>query len=154
MCYFCKLIKTQTPLYLFHLIPPKLNSLRHPNTYSAMRCRKDCLKNYFIPYVVTEWNRLSTDTRNWIFCQGFRKSFLSFIKPTCSSLFSIYHSVKLLVRLRFGFSHLREYKFRHNFHDNLNPLCSCNLEPEKLHTNFCAATTSLPLVWLSWMILS
>ena len=33
MCYFYKLIKTQKPLYLFNLIPPKLNSLRHPNTY-------------------------------------------------------------------------------------------------------------------------
>ena len=51
-------------------------------------------------------------------------SLLSFIKPTCSSLFSIHHpvSVKLLVRLRLGFSHLRELKFRQNSHDILNPL--------------------------------
>ena len=28
-CYFYKLIKTQKPLYLFYLIPPNLNSLRH-----------------------------------------------------------------------------------------------------------------------------
>ena len=27
MCYFYKLSKTQKPLYLFNLIPPKLNSL-------------------------------------------------------------------------------------------------------------------------------
>ena len=32
MCYFYKLIKTQKPLYLFNVIPPKFNSLRHPNT--------------------------------------------------------------------------------------------------------------------------
>ena len=44
MWYFCKLIKTQKPLYLSNLIPPKLNSFRHPNTYSVMRCRND----YFI----------------------------------------------------------------------------------------------------------
>ena len=57
---------------------------------------------------------------------------LSFIKPTCSSLLSIHYlvCVKLLVRLILGFSHLREHKFRHNFHDTLNPLCSCSLEPE------------------------
>ena len=28
------------------------------------------------------------------------------------------------------FSHLSEHKFRHNFSDTLNPLCSCTLETE------------------------
>ena len=32
--------------------------------------------------------------------------------------------IKLLTRLRVGFSHLREHKFRHNFVDAINPLCS------------------------------
>ena len=27
-------------------------------------------------------------------------------------------------------SHLREHKFRHNFQDTINPLCSCSLEIE------------------------
>ena len=132
MCYFFKLMKTQKALYLFNVIPPKLNSLRHPNTYSVMRCRNDYFKNSFIPYVVREWNKLSTDIRNSTSYQQFRKSLLSFIKPTCSSLFSIHHpvGVKLLVRSRLGFSHLHEHKFRHNFHDTLNPLCSCSLELE------------------------
>ena len=97
-----------------------------------MRCRNDYFKNSFIRYVVREWNKLSTEIRNSTSYQQFRKSLLSFIKPTCSSLFYIHHSVgvKLLVRLRLGFSHLREHKFRHNFHDTLNPLCPCSLEPE------------------------
>ena len=132
MCYFYKVVKTQKPLYLFVLIPPKLNSLRHPNTYSVMRCRNDYFKNSLKPYVAREWNRLSTEIRNSTFCQQFRKLLLSFIKPTCSSLFSIHHpvGVKLLVRLKLGFSHSREHKFRHSFHDILNPLCCCSLEPE------------------------
>ena len=134
MCYFYKLIKNQKPLYLFNLIPPssKLNSLRHPSTYSVMRCRNDYFENSFIPYVVREWNRLSTEIRYSTSCQEFRKSLLSFIKPTCSPLFSIHHPVvvKLLVRLKLGFSHLRKHKFRHNFHDTLNPLCCCSLEPD------------------------
>ena len=114
------------------MIPPKLNSLRHPNTYSVMRCRNNYFKNFVIPYVVREWNKLSTEIRNSTSYQQFRKSLLSFIKPTCSSLFSIHQpvGVKLLVRLRLGFSHLGDHKFRHNFHDTLNPLCSCSLEPE------------------------
>ena len=79
-----------------------------------------------------EWNRLSTEIRNLTSCQEFRKSLLSFIKSTCSSQFSIHRpvGVKLLVRLRLGFSHLREHKFRQNFHDTLNPLCSCSLKLE------------------------
>ena len=32
--------------------------------------------------------------------------------------------------MRFGFSHLSNRKFRHNFADLLNPLCSCSLETE------------------------
>ena len=79
-----------------------------------------------------EWNTMSTEIRNSTSHQQFRKSLLSFIKRTCSRLFSIHHpvGVKLLVRLRPGFSQLREHKFRHNFHDTLNPLCSCSPEPE------------------------
>ena len=33
-------------------------------------------------------------------------------------------------RVRLGFSHLSEHKFRHKFADSLNPLCSCSLETE------------------------
>ena len=132
MCYFYKLIKTQKSLHLFKLMPPKLNSFRYPNTYSVKRCRNDYFKNSLIPYVVREWNRLSSKILNSTSCQEFRKLLLSFIKPTCSSLFSIHHhaGVKCLIRLRLSFSHLREHKFRHNFHDSLNPLYSCILEPE------------------------
>ena len=38
--------------------------------------------------------------------------------------------IKLLTRLRLGFSHLSEHIFRHNFADSLNPLFSCSLETE------------------------
>ena len=41
MRYFYKLIKTQKPFYLFYLIPAKLNSLRHPGTYSVMKYKSD-----------------------------------------------------------------------------------------------------------------
>ena len=32
--------------------------------------------------------------------------------------------------LRLGFSHLQEHKFKHNFQDTLNQLCSCSIEAE------------------------
>ena len=98
-----------------------------------MRCKTYYFKNSHIPYVVTEWNKLSSEIHNSTFYQQFRKSLLPSIKPTWSTLCSIYHpvDVKLLVRLRFGFSHLCEHKFRLNFQDTLNPLCSCSPESER-----------------------
>ena len=105
MCYFYKIITIRKPLYLFNLIPPKLNSPRYPNTYSVMRCRNNYFKNSFIPHAVRKWNNLSTEIRNSSSHQQFGKLLLSFIKPTCSTRFSIHHHVgfKLLVRLRFCF---------------------------------------------------
>ena len=62
----------------------------------------------------------------------FRKSLLKFIRPSASKVYNINARVgiKLITRLRFGFSHLREHKLKHNFQDTLNPLCSCSTEVE------------------------
>ena len=111
---------TQKPLYLFNLIPPQLNSLYHLNTYSFMQCRNDYFKKFF--HTLYSERIDQTKIRNSTSYQKFRKSSLSSIKPTCSPLFSIHHpvGVKLLVRLRLGFSHLRKHKVRHDFHDTLN----------------------------------
>ena len=38
--------------------------------------------------------------------------------------------IKFLTRLRLGLSHLREHKFKHNFQDTLNPICSCGKDTE------------------------
>ena len=34
--------------------------------------------------------------------------------------------IKYLTRLRIGFSHLKEDKFKHNFQDSIDPICSCS----------------------------
>ena len=44
--------------------------------------------------------------------------------------------MKYLTRLRLGFSHLNEHKFRHNVQNCLNPLCSCSLEVETTNHYF------------------
>ena len=57
---------------------------------------------------------------------------LNFRRPIENSTCKIYDplGIKLLTRLRLGFSYLSEHKFRHNFTDSLNSLCSCSLEIE------------------------
>ena len=61
-----------------------------------------------------------------------------FIRSTANSTFGTndVSSLKLLTRLRVGFSHLREHKFKHNFQDTLNPLCPCSLEVEDTYQFF------------------
>ena len=57
---------------------------------------------------------------------------LKFIRPVERKILNVNDpfEIKMLTRLRLGFSHLREHKFRHGFKDTLNPLCSCSIEAE------------------------
>ena len=79
----------------------------------------------------------------------FRNILLKFIRPAQRKTFNINDSagVKSLTRLRLGFSHLRDHKFRHGFRDILNPLCPCSIETETtahyfLRCHFCNANRS------------
>ena len=62
----------------------------------------------------------------------FRNSLLKIGRPDQNSIFKVFNPlrIKLLSRLRLGLSHLNEHRFRHNFMNCLNPLCSCLLEVE------------------------
>ena len=53
---------------------------------------------------------------------------LSFIRPMPNTICNIHNPlrVKYLARLRIGFSHLKEHKFKHNFQDSIDPMCSCS----------------------------
>ena len=63
---------------------------------------------------------------------------LIFIRPIGNSTCKIYDplGIKLLTRLRLGFSHLFEHKFRHKFADLPSLLCSCSLETESTRRFF------------------
>ena len=45
-----------------------------------------------------------------------------------NSIYNIHNSlwVRYLIRLKIGFSQLKEHKLKHNLHDSINPMCSCN----------------------------
>ena len=57
-----------------------------------------------------------------------KKRLLSFIRPRSNSIYNIHNplGVKYLTRLRIGFSHLKEHKFRHDFQNSIDPMCSCS----------------------------
>ena len=92
----------------------------------------DYFGNSFFPYSVNQWNNLDPVIRNTVKISMFKKSLLKFIRPSQDYVYNVndYVGLKLLTRLRLNLSHLYEHKFRHNFQDTVNSLCSCSLESE------------------------
>ena len=86
----------------------------------------------FFPSKLKDWFNLDASIRNSESIAIFKSRLLSLIRPSQSNVYNIFDPIglKLLTRLRLGFSHLNEHKFRHNFQDCLNPLCLCSLEIE------------------------
>ena len=100
--------------------------------FRNFKINTEYFKNSFFPYCVNEWNKLGLELRNSLSISKFKKDVLTFIRPKMCPVYKIHDPIglKFLTRLRVNLSHLREHKFRHNFLDILNPLCSCSLEIE------------------------
>ena len=132
LCYVYKTVNTKQSADLYDLIPPFQRLSRDKGCIYEPFCRTGSFKNSFSPYAIMEWNKLDSEIRNADTYVSFRKMLLNLIRPMGNSTYKIYDSlgIKLLTRLRLGFSHLPEHKFRHNFADLLNPLCSRSLETE------------------------
>ena len=64
----------------------------------------------------------------------FRNSSLKIGRSIPNSIFKIHDplGIKFLTGLTLGLSHLNKHRFRHNFQDCLNTLCSCSLEVESI----------------------
>ena len=144
-------ISTKLPVYIYDFIPPVRQSQTHPNTFNFFTCRAEYFKKtHFFPCVIGKWNKLQklvNGTNPEISSSGsyniFRKSLLNFIRPRASKVNDTI-GIKLITRLRLGFSPLREHKFKHNFQDTLNPLCSCriNLSGQKNNNNLVSRIAS------------
>ena len=62
----------------------------------------------------------------------FRKRLIKFIRLKANSIFNINNpmGIKYLTRLKLGFYHLKEHKFKYNFQDSVDSLCSCGIKTE------------------------
>ena len=145
MSYLYKIILTKLPPYLYELIPPLQRSHRYSGCFQTFRCRTTFFQNWFLPFTITEWNKLDSDIKNIHSHAMFRKKLLTFIRPLGNDTNRIYDplGVRLLNRLRLGFCHLREQKFRHKITDTLNPLCSCFLKTEDTEHYFLRCQNNL-----------
>ena len=119
-----KIFKVQSPDYLFKILPSikRAYNTRNVDYIPCFNTRHKFFMNSFFPSTLIEWSNLDINIRNSESYAIFKKSILRFIRPSENPISIL---IKLINRLRLGFSHLREHKFRHNFQDTLNPICSC-----------------------------
>ena len=117
LCLLYKVFSSGQPSYIYDLLPPLRSSRRHVNSFNLVTCKSEYFKNSFIPNVIYEWNKLDPDIRSSASYNLFRNTLLKFIRSAQRKTHHINDSVgvKLLTRLRLGFSHLRGHKFRHGF---------------------------------------
>ena len=89
-------------------------------------------KQSYFPSSLEEWFHLKLSIGNSANINAFKQKLLPFICPLENSILNVFdqEGLKLLTRLRLGFSHLNEHRFRHNFQECLEPLCTCSLETE------------------------
>ena len=137
LIFFHKIILGLLPSYLKDYLIP-CDNLRTYLTRSSTQkriktfpARTKTFESSFFPYCAEAWGNLSEELRNINSINTFKSSILNFVRPTENSVFEVHDikGVKLLTRLRLDFSHLNEHRFRHNFNDILNPMCSCGKEP-------------------------
>ena len=132
--HFHRIVRNKSPGCLYKYILPsnRVYLTRNSNNIKQIFCESEYFANSFFSDTIKEWNELSLKIRNSESYSIFKKHLLKFIRTIPNSVFGVanIYGIKLLTRLRVGLSHLREHKFRHNFQDTINPLCSCSLEIE------------------------
>ena len=113
MRWLCHLYNLPSSM-IYYLISPFQRSSRKKGYIYEPFCQTVSFKIYFLPHAIKEWNKLDPDIRNAETYASLRKMFLNFIRPIGNSTYKISDplAIKLLNRLRLGFSHLSEHKFR------------------------------------------
>ena len=131
-CMFKIMIK-EAPNYLIIFVPEcETNTRTRNNSIPTFNHRTNCFKYSFFPSTLNDWFNLDLKIRNSESISIFKSKGLSFIFPVQTNIYNISDPKVLtfLTLVRLGLSHLNEHRFRRNFQDCLNPLCSCSLKIE------------------------
>ena len=99
-------------------------SLRNQDVIGRIRTRTEKFKSSFYPNCLAEWNELDHEIRLSPSVAIFKRKLISKIGPPAGSTSEILLSY--LTQLRVGLSKLYFHKFRHNFGDSINPMCTIN----------------------------
>ena len=134
LSFIYEVIANQSLFYLFNMIPRKntFRPTRGSDNIPLLGTKHNFFQNSNFPVAIKEWNSLDTDIRKSDSISIFKKRILSFIRPLSNKVSNSHNSqgLKLLKRFQLGLSHLCYHKFKHNFLDTINPLCSCGSDIE------------------------
>ena len=133
LVFFYKIVNGLAPSYLSDILPPQREEeeegerRREIPPFRMPFCRTERYRSSFFPYCISEWNKLDRSLRELPSSETFKNAILKSLRPKGNPVFRVPDNkgVIFLTRLRVGFSHLREHKFRHNFADTLDPFCNC-----------------------------
>jgi len=133
LCMFYKIKKGFAPAYLSEHIPNYIEpniELRNRNERTLFS-RTDRYSNSFFPYCINNWNKLDATIKALPSLSLFKKHLNTYIRPTGKSCYGITDSIgiKLLTKIRVGFSDLRDHRYNHKF-NCASPVCSCRLDDE------------------------
>ena len=84
LCCFYKVLKGQSPKYIFNIIP-KLNrpySTKNANNIPHFKVIHSFFRNTFFPSVIIEWNKLDPEIQNAPSLNTFKSNVLKFIRST------------------------------------------------------------------------
>ena len=89
LCCFYKVFKTQSPRYLFEVIPTAKRAYitRNNDKLPHFKVKHNYFKNYFFPSTVIEWNKLDSNIRNAESLTNFKSKILKFIRPFENSIY-------------------------------------------------------------------
>ena len=79
-----------------------------------------------LPFLRRSLSNLDPNLPNSGNFANFKNDIVKFIRPKPNSFFKSCNlkGIRLITRLRLALNHLREHKFKYNFQNCLNPLCS------------------------------
>ena len=128
LTHFFKLLKGDAPEYMTTPTPQSehLNySLQEQNVFEPFATKPQGYYNSYYSYCFREWNKLDPSLRSIDSLSKFKAKLIKSLRPPKRSVFKISDivSVRLLMRLRLGFSHLQEHKFRRNSSNSSRCIC-------------------------------
>ena len=143
LCLFYKVLSSKIPKVVYDSVP----SIKTPSdTLIHLLFFVPGLSTLKIPFfLVFKSNNLSPKIFNSASYLIFRNTLANFFRPSDNKIFNMDNQVgiQLLNRLRLDFSYLRKHKFRHNFEETINHICSDSIIPEMIMYFFCAVNSTV-----------
>ena len=88
LCCLYKIIKNQSPSYLFQLVPsPNRYFSRNSENIPQLRTTYDFFENFFFPSTIKEWNNLDPHIKNSKSISIFKSNILKFIRPKPNNVY-------------------------------------------------------------------